>query len=1297
MNLFTKKVLFVFTTIALLSPFVSEGQEASVAMKWNEVQLNCIRKDRARPTVQARNLFHASVLMYDCWAVYDDDASTFFLGKTWGNYTCPFDGVMIPEDRQAAQEKAMSYAMYRYLFHRYQNAPQNNWNLFMIGYCNDLMNELGYPTNITSIDYSDGDPAKLGNYIAMRMQQFALQDGSNQQFNYANLYYLPANGDFAPQIPGNPQVYDANRWQQLALDVAFDQGGIPLPAGAQAALSPEWGNVVPFSLTEAQKEVKQRDGQNWNVYLDPGHPPYIDTLTEVQYNYDDDFFRWGFVANIIWHSFHDTADGVTQDISPNSIGNVDPALLPTNFEEYKAFYNIMEGGDTGPGYDLNPITGMPYEEQVVPRADYTRVLSEYWADGPQSETPPGHWFKIANQVTRHPMLLKKWGGEGEVLNDLEWDVRTYFALGAGIHDAAIACWSTKGYYDYTRPIYAIRYMCSRGQCSDMSKSNYHPAGIPLVPGFIETVELGDPLAGSNNEHVGKIKLYTFRGPVEATGLDGVGWILGENWWTFQVKTFVTPPFPGYYSGHSTYSRTGAEIMKRITGSEYYPGGMGEFVAAQGTYLRASPGPSVETKLQWAKYTDASDQCSLSRIYGGLHPPQDDIPGRVVGQVIGPQCFDKASSFIEAGIPHIVSITADKSVISDSDVGTQVNVTIEFTEDMDQAFTPQYTFIQDNPSSSLSLASSAWLDSKHFVLTYDIIDANIEQDDIVLRVNDAKDLSNNSIVPALDELFFIDTHNPNVVSFTPDQNLINDAAALDGIVLAVISFDDEMNTQAVPTITFDNEDANQSLVYQPALSVWLDNNTFSAYFDVVDNYDEIDQVSLVVGAAMDINGNEVVNLTISNVFQIDTKNAINNAQVSSEFINVSMIGQTYVISANFNESMNTQTTPTMFWTANNPEGSALQFVSEGWEGDATYNWVYTVLDSGDEQSDFYIYFEGGEDLAGNEAFAGISENAFIVDMLPANLSSSDFVGNNVFYDALVGPSVLEVTLSFDDEMNTNLFPETRFVANEETITSLVLNEELSQWESSNMFVGVYELIDENVHISNINFEVLSALDEGMNETVSGNISLGLIIDTENPVVENIGLSSAFVNWGNIGDPLVVTIDFSESMNVPVQPQVAFTDSDVNSIFDATSQTWLDNNTYEVTYEYNSSLDGFFSGVGVTVQNGQDDLTNVMIPFVSEGILEIDVTSGIDEINSNSVSIYPNPVKEGGIVIIEMETVPTSLHVSVLDVTGRLVQTLPVTQFGSKSITLSTSNLSAGNYFVKLNSPDWNTTLRLQIVK
>ena len=170
----------------------------------------------------------------------------------------------------------------------------------------------------------------------------------------------------------------------------------------------------------------------------------------------------------------------------------------------------------------------------------------------------------------------------------------------------------------------------------------------MVSGVIELVEAGDFLAGANNEHVDKIKLYSWRGPdyVNNPFVDqaGVGWILAENWWPYQRPSFVTPPFAGYVSGHSTYSRAGAEVLAALTGSEYFPGGMSGFEITANEFLEFEEGPSVDLVLQWATYQDASDQCSHARVWGGIHPPADDIPGRLIGEKIGIAAFDLAESY-----------------------------------------------------------------------------------------------------------------------------------------------------------------------------------------------------------------------------------------------------------------------------------------------------------------------------------------------------------------------------------------------------------------------------------------------------------------------------------------------------------------------------------------------------------------------------------------------------------------------------------------------------------------------------
>ncbi|MCC6462237.1 MAG: T9SS type A sorting domain-containing protein [Saprospiraceae bacterium] len=633
-----KKLLLLFFLPQLLA--TQAFAQPSIARIWNEAMIQSIREDFARPPVHARNLFHISLAMYDAWAAYDTIAEPYLLGKTVGGYSCVFDSVPVPADVESARRMAISYAAYRLLVNRFQYSP-NSFVTQLRLY--NLMISLGYDVNFTSTNYQSGNPAALGNYIAQCVSQMGYLDGSNEQLGYLNLYYYPVNPPLVVADPGAPTLLDPNRWQPLVLNTAIDQNGNPVPAN-QTFQSPEWGDVVPFALAPADMNVYERYGHEYKVYHDPGPMPFLDTLAGDSTSAE---YEWNFALVSAWSSHLDPNDGVLWDISPRSIGNV-PAY-PQTLAAYHQFYDFANGQDQGIGRDTNPRTGQPYVSQIVPRGDYTRVLAQFWADGPQSETPPGHWFAILNKVNDHPDLVRRFGGKGPLLSKLEWDVKAYLVLGGAVHDAAISAWGIKGWYDGVRPISAIRYMAALGQKSDPAKPHYHPAGMALVPGLVELVEDGDPLAGPNNENLGKIKLQAWLGfdkiQNPLTDIAGVGWILAEEWVPYQRNTFVTPPFAGYISGHSTYSRSAAEALTRLTGDEYFPGGMGEFhIAANSNFLGLEQGPSVDVTLQWATYRDASDQTSLSRIWGGIHPPFDDIPGRLIGIKVGNRAFEHARTY-----------------------------------------------------------------------------------------------------------------------------------------------------------------------------------------------------------------------------------------------------------------------------------------------------------------------------------------------------------------------------------------------------------------------------------------------------------------------------------------------------------------------------------------------------------------------------------------------------------------------------------------------------------------------------
>jgi hypothetical protein len=138
--------------------------------------------------------------------------------------------------------------------------------------------------------------------------------------------------------------------------------------------------------------------------------------------------------------------------------------------------------------------------------DEHKAIAEYWADGPGSETPPGHWCLHAQHVSARD-------GHG-----LDEDVQLFFALSGALLDAGIACWDAKRAFDSVRPVTAIRFL----------------------------------FAGR--------KVRAWAGP----GL-GTRPIRGETWRPY----IATPPFPEFPSGHSTFSAAAAAVLTRFTGSNRF--------------------------------------------------------------------------------------------------------------------------------------------------------------------------------------------------------------------------------------------------------------------------------------------------------------------------------------------------------------------------------------------------------------------------------------------------------------------------------------------------------------------------------------------------------------------------------------------------------------------------------------------------------------------------------------------------------------------------------------------------------
>ncbi len=242
---------------------------------------------------------------------------------------------------------------------------------------------------------------------------------------------------------------------------------------------------------------------------------------------------------------------------------------------------------TGPAVVTDPLYAVQAQEIVNFSGGLTdehKVIALYWKDGPFSAQPPGHWCLFGQYVSLRDH------------HSLDDDVFMFFALANAMLDASIACWDTKRFYCSVRPITAIHYL-----------------------------------------YAGK-QILAFAGQCEKASN-----IPGESWQPYQPDTVVTPSFPEYFSGHSTFSAAGAEILKRFTGSDAF--GNSAVFKAGGSDVEPDCVPAHDVKLSWATFSDAADQAGISRRYGGIHFSQGDYDGRAAGRQVGTIVWAKAQAYL----------------------------------------------------------------------------------------------------------------------------------------------------------------------------------------------------------------------------------------------------------------------------------------------------------------------------------------------------------------------------------------------------------------------------------------------------------------------------------------------------------------------------------------------------------------------------------------------------------------------------------------------------------------------------
>lgn len=470
----------------------------------------------------------------------------------WSQYDERANSVYAPamkrpffERTQANKEAAVSYAAYRALLDQFPGYEMRT------GAYTRLLNDLGYEAS-DSVDIEL--PAGIGNVAAQAVLDARQGDGSNEAGNYAQVtsatyptLYAPRNSaDPASSLAPGGADFNPNAWQPLRVPNGslVDANGIPLADGND-----------PTTFSD-------------QTFLTP---------------------HWGAVT-----PFALTSGDQFRPPAPPQAGSdasYTDALgqTMTNDEAYNAQVDEV----------LEISAGL---------TDRQKVIAEYWADGPRSETPPGHWQALAHGVSIR---------DRHTLDD---DVKMYFALSAAIFDSGISCWESKRAHDYIRPVSAIRHKY-----------------------FGEQIE-------------------AWGGPDQGTRT-----INGVDWRPYQSLTFVTPPFAEFTSGHSTFSAAGAEVLTRFTGtSRFYDGVtvlynedfnsdgvpdlLGQHVIGLGgNMFEMTPSEGVVV-LQWETFQDAADEAGISRIYGGIHFQDGDRRGRAAGKLIGAQAYELAERYWSGEAP-----------------------------------------------------------------------------------------------------------------------------------------------------------------------------------------------------------------------------------------------------------------------------------------------------------------------------------------------------------------------------------------------------------------------------------------------------------------------------------------------------------------------------------------------------------------------------------------------------------------------------------------------------------------------
>ena len=191
------------------------------------------------------------------------------------------------------------------------------------------------------------------------------------------------------------------------------------------------------------------------------------------------------------------------------------------------------------------------------------------------------------------------------------EVKLFFCVSVALHDTAIATWESKYYYDYVRPVTAVQALGDRRVKVWVPETlpTAFAYSAPATRGLVE--EQQDP-----GEHVATIE--------------------AREWQPY----LPTPPFPSYVSGHASFTAAWARSMELVTGRAEF--GMSMKVDRLFVERRRLDPP---INLTYPTFWSAAEASGLSRVYGGIHWPIDNLMGLALGRSIAEASWERAQQFI----------------------------------------------------------------------------------------------------------------------------------------------------------------------------------------------------------------------------------------------------------------------------------------------------------------------------------------------------------------------------------------------------------------------------------------------------------------------------------------------------------------------------------------------------------------------------------------------------------------------------------------------------------------------------